>query len=243
MDTTSLLVVVRGSIALHLQTYNHPHQTPFHPYPEIQAVPAQKFWPYPEIQAVPAQKFWPYPEIQAVPAQKFWPYPEIQAVPAQKFWPYPEIQAVPAQKFWPYPEIQAVPAQKFWPYPEIQAVPAQKFWPYPACTRSKILAVPGNSCRTRENFKPYPQGLGTPISVPRTSPMGTPLLHSGRDYGDLGGPSGAGTPCHGSGRLEKVVLSAFPKGTRSVACQDSNPGPLDSESRRLPAVAPHDPTD
>ncbi|KAI8496261.1 carbohydrate binding [Branchiostoma belcheri] len=30
--------------------------------------------------------------------------------------------------------------------------------------------------------------------------------------------------------VRKFVLSAFPKGTRSLACQDSNPGPLDSES-------------
>ncbi|KAI8484795.1 hypothetical protein Bbelb_373920 [Branchiostoma belcheri] len=34
--------------------------------------------------------------------------------------------------------------------------------------------------------------------------------------------------------VKKVVLSAFPKGTRSVACQDSNPGLLGSESRTLP---------
>ncbi|KAI8509519.1 hypothetical protein Bbelb_133670 [Branchiostoma belcheri] len=30
--------------------------------------------------------------------------------------------------------------------------------------------------------------------------MAAPLLYSGRDYGDSGGPSGAETPCQGSGR-------------------------------------------
>ncbi|KAI8494457.1 hypothetical protein Bbelb_276830 [Branchiostoma belcheri] len=34
--------------------------------------------------------------------------------------------------------------------------------------------------------------------------------------------------------VRNVVYSAFPKRTRSVACQDSSPGPLDSKSRLLP---------